>query len=204
MAFPGLHDPSCWLVAGVALIAGLLMLRSSRYYARQKRESGPSRPRPPAQEELPSRGEEPGDVDRWEVQMHDTARDLSARLDSKLSMLQALVAEADRAAARLEAALARAAEPAPRINPGSPGREPADDSSLDLAELPPRMNQQARSLQHGEPPPRDAARSAAPRDRRQEEIYTLADYGYEPAEIARRVNRPVGEVELILSLRDRG
>ena len=67
------------------------------------------------------------------------------------------------------------------------------------------MNQQARSLQHGEPAPRDAAaRSPPPRDRRQEEIYTLSDYGYEPAEIARRVNRPVGEVELILSLRGRG
>ena len=66
------------------------------------------------------------------------------------------------------------------------------------------MNQQARSLQHGEPAPRERGAPRAPRDRRQEEIYTLADYGYEPAEIARRVNRPVGEVELILSLRDRG
>ncbi len=205
MAFPGLHDPSCWLVAGVALIAGLLMLRSSRYYARQKRESCTPHQFAPGQEELPSRAEEPGDVDRWEVQMHDTARDLSGRLDSKLSMLQALVAEADRAAARLEAALARAAEPAPRADLGSPVRKPADDSSLDLAEMVPRMNQQARSLQHGEPLPRGAAASgAAPRDRRQEEIYTLSDYGYEPAEIARRVNRPVGEVELILSLRGRG
>ena len=121
MAFPGLHDPSCWLVAGVALIAGLLMLRSSRYYARQKRESGPSRRG--HRRECRRSGEEPGDVDRWEVQMHDTARDLSARLDSKLSMLQALVAEADRAAARLEAALARAAEPAPPDKPraSSPG-----------------------------------------------------------------------------------
>ena len=32
----------------------------------------------------------------------------------------------------------------------------------------------------------------------------LSDYGYEPAEIARRVNMPIGEVELILSLRGRG
>ena len=28
-----------------------------------------------------------------------------------------------------------------------------------------------------------------------EEIYTLADYGYEPAEIARRVDTPVGEAD---------
>ena len=56
--------------------------------------------------------------------MHDTARDLSARLDSKLSMLQAMVAEADRAAARLEAALARAAEPAPARTSAVPGVSP--------------------------------------------------------------------------------
>ena len=36
--------------------------------------------------------------------MHETARELSAQLDSKMSALQALIAEADRAAARLEAA----------------------------------------------------------------------------------------------------
>ena len=114
--------------------------------------------------------------------MHDTARDLSAQLDSKLSALGALVAEADRAAARLEAALERAAEPVPRTN------------------------NQARSLQRGEADERGEAgvRAAASRPRRQEEIYTLADYGYEPAEIARRVGTPVGEVELILSLRGRG
>ena len=42
--------------------------------------------------------------------MHETARELSAQLDSKLSALQALIAEADRAAARLDAAVARASE----------------------------------------------------------------------------------------------
>jgi hypothetical protein len=204
MPMPGLHDPNCWLVAGVAVIAGLLLLRSNRYYARQRRESASSSPFPP-RDDLASRGEEPEDMDHWEVQMHDTARDLSAQLDSKLSMLQALVAEADRAAARLEAALAHAAEPAPPVGPASPGRAAGADSPPRPAEFVPRMNQQARSLQHGEPVPRGtAAPIAAPRDRHQEEIYTLSDYGYEPAEIARRVNRPIGEVELILSLRGRG
>ncbi len=92
------------------------------------------------------------------------------------------MAEGDRAAARLEAALERAAEPLPRTN------------------------NQARSLQRSEADERGetGVRPAASRPRRQEEIYTLADYGYEPAEIARRVGTPVGEVELILSLRNQG
>jgi hypothetical protein len=180
MLLAGLHDPSFWVVAGASVIAGLLLLRSTRYYARQKQEP-PQGPRPsPAAPRSPA--DESPALENWEVRMHDTARELSAQLDSKLCALQALVAEADRAAARLEAALAKTDEPAPR------------------------MNQQARSLQQGEPPPREAAAAAgtAARPRRYEEIYTLADYGYEPAEIARRVNTPVGEVELILSLRSRG
>ncbi len=112
--------------------------------------------------------------------MHDTARDLSGQLDSKISALQALVAEADRAAARLEAALAQSDEPVRRTN------------------------QQAWSLQSEGAAQRDATAGAAPQGRHQEEIYMLSDYGYEPAEIARRVNMPIGEVELILSLRGRG
>jgi DNA-directed RNA polymerase specialized sigma24 family protein len=38
---------------------------------------------------------------------------------------------------------------------------------------------------------------------RYQEIYTLADYGYPPSEIAQRMGSPVGEIELILSLRDK-
>ena len=42
---------------------------------------------------------------------------------------------------------------------------------------------------------------ATDRARRREEIHRLADDGFAAAEIARRVGSPVGEVELILSLR---
>jgi hypothetical protein len=38
-------------------------------------------------------------------------------------------------------------------------------------------------------------------ERRYEEIYTLADYGYDAAEIAQRIGTPIGEVQLILGLR---
>jgi hypothetical protein len=72
---------------------------------------------------------------------------------------------------------------------------------------------QARALQAGpaadEPagPPPAGSPAAAPRppaDRRYEEIYLLADYGFDPTEIGRRVNMPVGEIQLILSLRAKG
>ena len=40
-----------------------------------------------------------------------------------------------------------------------------------------------------------------PPDPRHADIYTLADQGRSPAEIARQLNRPSGEIELILALR---
>lgn len=52
----------------------------------------------------------PPDVARYEVEMHDLARELSARLDSKLVLLQHLVRDADQQANRLEAVIAEAGE----------------------------------------------------------------------------------------------
>ena len=148
-----LDDPKSWIIAAAAVVGGMLLLRASRYYARQKRERAAEEAVGPPTHGTPSaRGEPSGEAANWEVRMYETARDLSAQLDSKMSALQALVAEADRAAARLDAALARAAEAGPA----------ADD----------RLRQpstQAESLQHAPRPdhlPADADRLAV-RARRQ-------------------------------------
>lgn len=173
-----------------------LINRSNRYFARQRarqsdirdalapRRESPRRESP--QRESPQRETPPAgsadDLGRWEVQLHERARELCGQLDSKMAALQALCAEADRAAARLEAALRQAALPAPsgELRPAS----------------------QADSLRAG----MHAAEETAPRERGaerpKEEIHTLADYGFSPAEIAHRVGLPIGEVQLILSLRD--
>ena len=121
------------------------------------------------------------DLARWEVQMHETARELSAQLDAKLSLLQSLTAEADRAAERLEEALARVQSAIP---PGSQADSLHPISADELGA------ESTRELPAG-----------TDRSRSREEIYHLADYGFAPSEIARRVGSPVGEVELILSLR---
>ena len=44
----------------------------------------------------------PTDVLRWHVELHDTARDLKAELDSKITALQVLIRMAGHEAARLE------------------------------------------------------------------------------------------------------
>ena len=49
----------------------------------------------------------PPEVHRWQVGMHDTARELSAQLDSKLRVLQSYTRSAAQEADRLEALLER-------------------------------------------------------------------------------------------------
>lgn len=169
----------------------LLLMRSQRAIARHSRQQ-PALVQVPRPKSEPAgyQAGAPADMVRWEVSMHDTARDLTAQLDSKMSALEHLIRDADRAAARLEAALERsqrqdaAEEFAPPLRPanqaealrvlGTIAEKPATDQPL---------------------------RPAA--DVRYQEIYMLSDYGYPPSEIAQRVGSPVGEVELILSLREK-
>lgn len=150
-------------LAGLMLTIAVLLVRARRYFAR--RNQAPSftdrYERRSVRASAPPRGTT-GAGDRWEVEMHETARELSAQLDAKMSALQALIRDADRAAQRLEAALGKATPDADRTEPA--GRTPAS----------------------------------------REEIYTLADYGFDSPEIARRTGVPVGEVELILGLRRKG
>jgi len=103
--------PAVLMLIGMGLIITILLRRSHRYLRRQKRgDAAITQIERPGRQRRLSNLDAPADVLRWEVQMHETARELSATLDSKMRALQALTAEADRAAARLEAAIARVAE----------------------------------------------------------------------------------------------
>ena len=132
--------------------------------------------------------------------MHETARRLSGQLDAKLGLLQSLIVEANRAAARLEEAIQRAH---PSLPPGSQAESlrPAAGHARDMRhDLPRDSEGEAAESDHSNVG--DTSLPATDRVRRREEVYRLADYGFAAAEIARRVGSPVGEVELILSLRD--
>lgn len=185
--------PTLFFLMAMMVTIGLLLMRSQRYFSRPNRGQGTSVQAPRSRSETPSgRFGPPPEMISWEVSMHDTARDLSAQLDSKMAALEHLIRDADRAAARLEASLDKARGRATEDRP---------------AQLPPAS--QAESLRlagrTGTNSPRDDEPGALHRsaDVRYQEIYTLADYGYPASEIAQRMGSPVGEVELILSLRER-
>ncbi len=158
--------PSALFLVGLAMVIVILLRRSHRKLGRRKHDDAPMVRVPRPQQERSAHGtlDAPPDVLRWEVQMQEIGRDLSAQLDSKMSALQALIADADRAAARLETAMGQTPDP---------------------------------------PPTQAEALDPSPASNRREEIYTLADYGLDTAGIANRIGIPIGEVELMLSLRDK-
>jgi hypothetical protein len=196
-------SPSSLFLVVLMIAVGLLLMRSHRHFSQATRRELPSlRTRPPKPQPLAHHLEGGSELVQWEVQMHDLARSLSGQLDSKMSALGQLIREADRAAARLEAALAAVQPPSPP--PTASAAEPPHPR-------PPEPRSQADALKAASVEP-SASRSTpstpetagrTPNDRRYEEIYLLADYGFDPAEIARRVGMPIGEIQLILSLRSK-
>jgi hypothetical protein len=105
------------------------------------------------------------------VELSDMARQISAQLDTRAAKLEALIKEADEKLAALK--LAARGEPGAAA-PGAPGR--ANEERL--------VPEPANVV--------DAAHAL---------VYALADQGRSAREIAQELNRPSGEIELILALR---
>ncbi len=115
--------PTLFVLVALGLSIAILMMRAHRYLSRQR---GDDRalvvPQRPKSEPATRLMDGPPELAKWEIEMHETARDLSAELNSRISALRAMVAEADRAAARLEAALERASG----ARPGDSGDGPSN------------------------------------------------------------------------------
>lgn len=178
-------------LSGLALVCAVLLFRTHRQLNTRPKgrlshpstwsKAAPSKPSAAHHLDMPR------EAQRWEVEMHDTARELRGQLDTKISVLQHLIRDAAEQAARLEAALDRAG----KLDLGSSRSAPR------LQTAPIHAVEHARSS--AEP-----AKTASPTARRYAEIYALADSGLASAAIAHRVGSPIGEIELILGLRGKG
>ncbi len=101
----------------LVVLTGWMLMRTYRRLARQRKME--NRPLWPKRSDLGHHVEGPPEEAAWEVRMYELARDLSAQSDSKMRALQALIADADRAAARLEAASANKPQSPPTKVPTS-------------------------------------------------------------------------------------
>ena len=200
--FAELTGGSLFLVIFVVVTAFVLMLRTQR----QLRQSGKtSKATKPSTAHVDKKDCRPGakemktqhQVEHWEVRMHDLARELSAQLDSKMSALEHLIQDAERQITRLDARLNRKPDA---------GAEIASAADRPAALPAPHITTQAAALASSKTLVNQPARQSSPppKERRFDEVYALADAGHTSAAIASRVGSPVGEIELILSLRRRG
>ena len=194
---PGSGETNVLLLGGVALV-GLLILRG--WFNRR-----PGSNRPAGESAEPSAGyvnglaiqnrdtalrDAPTETLRWQVEMHETARELKGELDSKLSALQALVVMARQEYERLFDILERAeklgfANQDSRILMESL----ANGTRGDLSDLPTVSAAAQGSLEID--------------NARQWEIFTRYDAGETPRHISLLMGVPLADVELALSLRPR-
>ena len=128
----------------------------------------------------------PASVMRWQVEMHETARDLKGEIDSKLSALQALIRVADEESCRLERAIAEAVQL---------GIVAHEDPLLELderGEVSPTVSRVLEDLSDITSSPQPPAFTQT--------VHELAEAGKSSSVIAEQIGVPIGEVELVLSL----
>ena len=190
---------SSWLLlAGMAVLIWVMMRRLDRRrnHSRQGYVSaeGFDASRETMQKFLE---ETPRSLSLQHVQMQELARDLRAEIDTKLRVLQQLILQAEQQAARLEAAVKRAEQ----LGISECADVLDEIQQVSSQSLLPEGSLE-ESLEEGKLPLIDANRhqESLQSSGLQRQILDLAKSGHGAIFIAEQVGRPLGEVELTLSL----
>ncbi len=101
------------LLAAVALAAGLIIYRLQ---TRRGRDRGKAVERPTADRPRPSHLLPGKSYDDSRVELHDLAREIIGKIDSKLALLEQLIRDARQESARLETLLQQAKSDQPPAN----------------------------------------------------------------------------------------
>jgi hypothetical protein len=180
-------DPTTkWMVIGLAIIT--ILYAVLRPAMRRKDPMSRLNKTKPTSSLAQQRAAE-RDMSNLLVELSEMARQITAQLDTRAAKLQSLLEDADARINELKSLGAttdsvrsdngvpgEADCPFPGPRPSSPASTAASEGSLTEPE---------------------------PINPRYAEIYTLADDGLTPHEIAQRLGRPNGEIQLILALRPR-
>lgn len=148
-------------------------------------------------------------MDELLAQLEEASRRISAQVETQFERLRAAIRDADERINRLErgGAVRRAATPPPSPPPRSPeefkpGLPTAPPAAPAATPAPPTVTRAVVSAVVPTAPPTAAAPpSPTPADEKRQRIYELADAGTSLVTIADVLRIPVGEVELILSIR---
>jgi hypothetical protein len=181
-----------WALAAALAAACFLMLRGN--WLRQKR-SQESTPDPQTiQHSFASKTREasahhaPEDLLRWQVEMHELARDVKGEIDAKLLALQSLMVIADEHAQRLESLLARTEQATGSQSPPVIGGREILTRIENASGRLPSLDARAQGKELLNPAQAKLAAQLA-----REEEYT-------PAQIAQYVGAAVVDVEMYLNM----
>lgn len=194
------------LLGPMLLVFGVLLL--TIVMLRHLRRKSLTRPVPqPVEDRIASIHERAvstiGPVERTMSDAEELARRLSATMENKAARLELLIEESDRKLEELNRAIAQVsrATPASAERAGRPPRS-IDPSVLDRARV--EQDRAERNGHQSTPAARPAESAASPADPVHRRVWALADDGMPTLEIARSLNQPLGQVELILNLRKSG
>lgn len=103
------HWPQLAMLVGIAIFCFVLMRRGNLALRRgRSRDDASETEKSPRETNRDAALDDaPPEVLRWQVELHDTARDLKGELDSKILIIESLLKEVRAERERLEAVLAR-------------------------------------------------------------------------------------------------
>jgi hypothetical protein len=188
-SLPFTRDESTqWVVLAAGVLATLYVIMRTK--SRGKKVDPLARQ--PAGMGLAQQRQVERDIGNLMVEMLETARQMTAQLDTRAAKLELLIRQADQ---RLEAVKAVGSSAPGATATAAAATAPSADASQASNAV-----EENRDVEPASPAPAILPAETPP-DPRHAEIYAMADSGRSPHEIARSLDRPNGEVELILALR---
>jgi hypothetical protein len=196
----GMQGSQIALLLGIGLFVFVLLKRVRRGFADTQhyhsKRSGPARAVKMSKQR-----------EAWEVEMHALARQLKGEIDTKMRTLERLVRMADEARAELAASIERAESLGlledRHLDTSIEGNR-SDRFSAELIGSAVSRRPTVSSLRGNVSSGRLPVGENLADDPRFERVYALADAGFPASRIASQIGSQVGEVELILSLRQSG
>jgi len=187
------------LAAAVALITFLLL----RNYRRRTMGASPKQYRREIDTATNKSTVLKRDMERLLVELNELARQINGQIDTRYAKLEQTMADADRRISALRV-LIRAAKTELKAvldETGSSGANGGDDLTLESLDITIGDEDDAPDETAADPAPQSPSDDSEGLDRRR--IYELSDQGRQAIEIAQQLDQSVGEVELILNLRNR-
>ena len=183
-------------LAGMVLITFIMLRRGYRYNRKLKSTERLDQldKNSKVARLVPSSEKSDDSNSRWAVAMHKTERDLSGQLDTKARLVQVLLSEARRERSALEQAIRDAQRLGLRIEKSDTLSMLDEALSAPVEQMQKRLSEWDRSLlSHRQSMPHHGGGN--------DDVYSLADSGHTVSQIAERIGSPIGDIGLLLSLR---